>query len=548
MTRRAQLDIVLKGDERDAVRAAQNTSRAYKGLGDDVDGGTRRAAGGVGALGSRMAGMASVAGAAVAGAGLVAGAAYSLASSASDAAEAQSAAQAVFQESYAAIAAAASDSARTVGLSRAQYLDAAKSVGTLGAAAGLTGSDLSDFSVGIVGAAADLASFNNTSVDDALTALQSGLRGEAEPLRRFGILLDDATLRQEALKQGLISTTKDALTPQQKTLAAQAVILSQLGAAQGDFARTSDGMANQQRILSAQWEDFKATLGEAFLPLAQKALTWATSMLPALTSLGGGLSQIGTYLEPLGQALALFSGRGDQAKGSADGLAGAWNILTVQGRALAGFLSGLAGPIMGALRDASDKVRASLEAHPAVMRLVQAAAGAIGQAFAQAGTVARALGTAVGTVLGAAMRAAAAAIGVAVSAADRLISAWNTARATVTAAAGAIRSALSNLPGAGVLGAILGRGSLDGLALAATGPMMGGRDGLATASASGVGSWWPSLLGTSSSGPAVVQQVTITVNVETGVGDKVAIGAEVHDVLTRFLRTTGAPLSYGGPS
>ena len=75
------------------------------------------------------------------------------------------------------------------------------------------------------------------------------MRGEAEPLRQYGVLLDDASLRQAALELGIISTTKNALTPQQKVLAAQALIYQQTGTAQGDFARTSDGLANKTRIL-----------------------------------------------------------------------------------------------------------------------------------------------------------------------------------------------------------------------------------------------------------------------------------------------------------
>lgn len=46
---------------------------------------------------------------------------------------------------------------------------------------------------------------------------------------------------RQALKMGLIETTTQALTPQQKVLAVQALIYEQTSAAQGDFARTSGG-------------------------------------------------------------------------------------------------------------------------------------------------------------------------------------------------------------------------------------------------------------------------------------------------------------------
>lgn len=79
-------------------------------------------------------------------------------------------------------------------------------------------------------------------------------------------MLDDAALRNEAMKMGLISTTKDALTPQQKTLAAQSLILQQTSDAQGDFARTQDSTANSAKSASAQFENLKATVGEKLAP------------------------------------------------------------------------------------------------------------------------------------------------------------------------------------------------------------------------------------------------------------------------------------------
>jgi hypothetical protein len=54
-----------------------------------------------------------------------------------------------------------------------------------------------------VGLASDLASFNNTDPAQALDALRSGLTGETEPLKQYGINLNDAALKQEALRLGL---------------------------------------------------------------------------------------------------------------------------------------------------------------------------------------------------------------------------------------------------------------------------------------------------------------------------------------------------------
>jgi hypothetical protein len=162
--------------------------------------------------------------------------------------------------------------ATALGQSQTEALKAAGTFGVLGKAAGLTGTDLKDMAVQFTTLASDLASFNNTTPEEAVLALGAGLRGESEPLRRFGILLNDATLRQKALELGLVKTTKEALTPQIKSLAAQAVILEQSSIAQGDFSRTADGAANQQRILNAQLKDAKTNLGKGFLPVMTLAV------------------------------------------------------------------------------------------------------------------------------------------------------------------------------------------------------------------------------------------------------------------------------------
>ena len=180
----------------------------------------------------------------------------------------------------------ADKAATSLGQSKQQALDAAATFATFGKSAGLTGGDLAKFSTDFTGLASDLASFNNTSPQEAIDAIGAALRGEAEPLRRYGVLLDDASMRQKALELGIISSTKEALTPQQKVLAAQALIMAQTTAAQGDFARTSGGLANQQRILAAQFENVKAKIGQAFLPIAQAVVSFAsTRLIPAFSAL-----------------------------------------------------------------------------------------------------------------------------------------------------------------------------------------------------------------------------------------------------------------------
>lgn len=234
----------------------------------------------------------------------------------SDLAESANKIDAIFGKAGAQVQKFADGGAKALGQTKLEVLNAASQFGTFGKAAGLAGGDLAKFSTDFTSLSTDLASFYNTSPEQAVEAIGAALRGEAEPIRQYGVLLDDATLRQEALKLGLIETTSQALTPQQKVLAAQAVIMKQTSDAQGDFQRTSGGLANQQRILSASLSDLQTTIGTALLPVATQFFTYLnTSALPALTGLGSYLStNFGPAFDRVREAVAgFFNGSGGDA-------------------------------------------------------------------------------------------------------------------------------------------------------------------------------------------------------------------------------------------
>ncbi len=211
-------------------------------------------------------GVVAAAGFAAAGAGIV-----SAIGKASDLNETMSKVGVIFGDADAAVKEFAKNAASSLGQSQQQALDAAATFGIFGKSAGLAGDDLSTFSTDFVSLASDLSSFNNTSPETAINAIGAALRGESEPLRAFGVLLNDATLKEAALALGIYDGN-GALTAQQKILAAQKVIFEQTTDAQGDFARTSEGLANQQKILKARLTDTLTEIGTAFLPIAVQAI------------------------------------------------------------------------------------------------------------------------------------------------------------------------------------------------------------------------------------------------------------------------------------
>lgn len=192
---------------------------------------------------------------------------------ASDLGETVSKVTVIFGESTDAILDWSTTSADAFGLSRQQALAAAADFGGMFRVMGLGKDQVDSMSTNLVGLAADLASFSNTPVPDALQAIGSALRGESEPIRRYNVLLDDATLKAAAMAKGL-HDGKGSLDPMTRALAAYEVILTQTKDAQGDFARTSDGLANSQRIVAARFADLTAEIGESFLPMAEEFANW----------------------------------------------------------------------------------------------------------------------------------------------------------------------------------------------------------------------------------------------------------------------------------
>ena len=217
----------------------------------------------------------------------------------------------IFGESAEEVEKFASGAADAIGQSKQAALDAASNFAIFGKSAGLSGEELVNFCTDFVALGSDLASFNDTTPEEAINAIGSALRGESEPLRKYGVLINDAALKQAALELGLIKTTKAALTPQQKVLAAQKLIYEQTTAAQGDFERTSDGLANSTRKLEANQTDLNAEIGERFLPFMKRVNDIVLGAVEFFGRLPGPIQNIviglGLFLAVAGPLLILIS-------------------------------------------------------------------------------------------------------------------------------------------------------------------------------------------------------------------------------------------------
>jgi hypothetical protein len=192
----------------------------------------------------------------------------------------------VFGEGAAEVEKFGASAAQNLGISNQAALEAAGTYGNLFQAFGLGQGEAQKMSTSLVQLAADMASFNNTSIDQAITALRSGLSGETEPLKRFGVALSEVRLKEEALRMGLIKTTSGTLPVAIKSQAAYSLILKDTALAQGDYARTADGTANTMKTLQAKLEDAKVALGEALMPAFRGLLGILNLLIPVLKTIG----------------------------------------------------------------------------------------------------------------------------------------------------------------------------------------------------------------------------------------------------------------------
>ena len=204
----------------------------------------------------------------------------------SNMAESLSKVDVVFGQNAEAVKAWSETSATAMGMSKQSALEAAGTYGNLFQAFGLGQGPAKEMSTSLVQLASDMASFNNTSIDDAILALRSGLSGETEPLKKFGVALSEARLKNEALAMGLIKSTKEALTPAAKAQASYSLIMKDTILAQGDYSRTADGTANTMRTLKAEFDNAKVALGDALMPAFRGLLAILKLLLPVLQTIG----------------------------------------------------------------------------------------------------------------------------------------------------------------------------------------------------------------------------------------------------------------------
>lgn len=224
----------------------------------------------------------------------------------------------VFGESSGEVKKWSDNTANAFGRSKKQLADFLSSSQDLLVPMGLNADAALGMSKGLSTLAMDLASFNNVSDADAMNDLQAALTGSGEVMKKYGVIVSEATVKQQLLNNGI--DPKNA-TEAQKAMARYNIILEGTSAAQGDVARSSGSYANQLKALQAHVDNLFVTIGGSVLPVLE---VWLSD-LQAFIQIAGNAS---TQTDNMGGSALAFAGDMTKAVTPVELFARAWYAVT----------------------------------------------------------------------------------------------------------------------------------------------------------------------------------------------------------------------------
>ena len=201
----------------------------------------------------------------------------------------------VFKESAGQMHAWADSAATSVGLSKNEFNELGTLIGAQLKNGGTAMAELAPQTNKLIGLGADLSSMFGGTTREAVEALSSALKGERDPIERYGVSLKQSEIDAKAAALGF-QKVGGSFSNEAQQAATLALIMEQTKDAHGNFAKESDTYAHKVQVLSQQWENFTTGLGEMFLPVAASALEWLMGLGPAIQPVAEEFGRLGTLL------------------------------------------------------------------------------------------------------------------------------------------------------------------------------------------------------------------------------------------------------------
>lgn len=196
----------------------------------------------------------------------------------------------------------ANTAATDVGLTANEFNELGTLIGSQLKNGGTAMEELAPKTKSLIGLGADLSSMYGGTTKDAVEALSSALKGERDPIERYGVSLNQSKIDAEAAALGY-SKVGNSFSNQAQQAATLSLIMKQTADAHGNFAKESNTLAHQQEVLRAKWGDIQAQLGTYLLPiLTAVAMVVSDNMGPAFAFLQGVIQT---------QLMPAFTGLGD---------------------------------------------------------------------------------------------------------------------------------------------------------------------------------------------------------------------------------------------
>lgn len=169
---------------------------------------------------------------------------------------------------------------------------------------GMAREQAADLSKGLVELAIDVASFNNVADSQVIENFTSAIVGNHQAVAKYGIIINETRLQQEALNRGLDPKN---LTENEKAFLRYQIILASSGDAMGDARRTAASFANQMKALRAGVRNLAEDVGEMLLPTATKVVGWLREGADWFSRLNPGVRETAIRVAAVVAALGLLT-------------------------------------------------------------------------------------------------------------------------------------------------------------------------------------------------------------------------------------------------
>ncbi|MGQ4544532.1 hypothetical protein ACUH97_07955 [Dermabacteraceae bacterium P13088] len=182
------------------------------------------------------------------------------------------------------------NAALDLGISRNEYNELATLMGTQ-----LKNSGVKNYAGKtheLIGRGADLSALYGGSTNEAVSAISSALKGERDPIEKYGVSLRQAAIDAKAAELGF-KKVGGSFEQNAQAAATLALIYEQTKDAQGRFATESGTAANTLQKLTAKLKNMRAEAGQKIMPVLNTMGMWLLDTgIPAMEAMKDAVSGV----------------------------------------------------------------------------------------------------------------------------------------------------------------------------------------------------------------------------------------------------------------